>query len=130
MAKTCADAAAEDQVRWLARDGQVAALTAARLDIVLPGDRAFEADARQTHRPIVLLRAVHVVGHPLVGGHVIELRRRLVQDAGPRSGAVEADDGAAVVALDHPIGVARVDPQGVVVAVRRGNGFEGLAAVN
>ncbi len=43
---------------------------------------------------------------------------------------VEGDVRAAVVALDHPIRVGRVDPEILVVAVRRRDRREGLAAVN
>ncbi len=50
-----ADAAAEDGVRLLRSDRDVAGLAATWLDIIFPGDRALEADARQHHRPVVLL---------------------------------------------------------------------------
>ncbi len=65
----------------------------------------------------------------VVDRDVVELRGRLVEDGGPVAPAVEGDAGAAVVALDHPVGVLGVDPEGVVVAVRRRDGREGLAAV-
>ena len=48
----------------------------------------------------------------------------------PRLRAVERHAGAAVVALDHPAGVRRIDPEIVVVAVRRRHLDERLAAVD
>ena len=38
--------------------------------------------------------------------------------------------GAAVVPLDDPLGVARVDPEAVIVAVRRRDRLETLAAID
>src|SRR5262249_21001721 len=43
--------------------------------------------------------------------------------------AVEGDAGAAVIALDHAVGVVGVYPGGVVVAVRLGDSNEGFAGV-
>ena len=60
---------------------------------------------------------------------MVELRGRLVVLLRPRETAVEGDVHTAVVALDHPLRVARVDPQVVVVAVRRGDRAEGAPAV-
>ena len=48
---------------------------------------------------------------------------------GPANAAVEGDGGAAVVRLDHAPGVARVNPQVVVVAVRHRRLPERAAAV-
>src|ERR671936_2716378 len=47
-----ADAATKDQMRWIRANRDVAALAAARLDMVLPRDRALEIDAPQAHGPV------------------------------------------------------------------------------
>src|SRR6266498_5470513 len=52
---------------------------------------------------------------------MVELRGELVIDGRPGVPTVERDAGTAVVPLDHALGVTRIDPQVVVVAVRCGN---------
>src|SRR6476661_2300779 len=61
---------------------------------------------------------------------MVELRGRLIEDRRPRVTTIEGDAGSAVVALDHAIRVARVDPEAVVVAMRCRNPDEALAAVS
>src|SRR5581483_110106 len=73
--------------------------------------------------------AVDAIRRLRVGGHVVELRGRLVVHARPRLAAVEGHHRAAVVAVDHPQRVLRIDPQVVVVAVRDAHHLERLAAV-
>src|SRR5690606_26477175 len=130
VTQAAADRAAEDGVRLGRLDRDVAGLAAARHLVVVPGDRAVEADARHAHGRVVLLRAVDVVGRLVVDGDVIELRGRLVHDRRPAQTAVEADDRAAVVALDDAVRVLWVDPDVVVVAVRGRDHREGLAGVD
>ena len=124
------DGAADDDggVARLHRD--VAALAAARLHPVGRGDRAAVGLARQADRPVVLLRAVDPVRLLVVRAHVVELRGRLVVDGRPRLRAVERHAGAAVIALDHPAGARRIDPEIVVVPVRGRHLDERLAAVD
>ena len=85
--------------------------------------------ARHHQRRVVLLRAVEVVRMPLVDADHVDLGRRLVQDARPRASAVRRDVRAAVVALDRVERVIGIEPDAVVVAVRRRDGRERLAAV-
>ena len=125
-----ADRAPDDDGRIAGLHREVAALAAARLEPVDRGDGAAVGLARQTDGPVVLLRAVHAVRALVVGAHVVELRGRLVVDRRPRLPAVERHAGAAVVSLDHPSGVRRIDPEVVVVAVRGGDLAERLAAVD
>ena len=66
----------------------------------------------------------------VVRHHMIKLRGGLVEDARPRMTTIVGDARAAVVALDQAIRVVWVDPQAVVVAVRRGNRLKALAAVD
>src|SRR5262249_21640511 len=110
-------------------DRDVAALTATGLDPVGLGDDATGRLARQADRPVVLLRPVDPVRLLLGGGDVGELRGRLVVDRPPRHPAVERHARHALVAFDHPPRVGGIDPEIVVVAVRRGDLEERLAAV-
>src|SRR5262249_25001189 len=83
-----------------------------------------------SHGRVVLLRAVDAVEKIVVGGDVIELRRRLVVLRGPVLATVHADGRDAVVAVDQAILVGGVDPQSMVIAVRRAQALEGLAAID
>ena len=86
--------------------------------------------AGHDHRPAgVLLRAVDPVRELVVEADGIDLGRVLVELRRPRPAAVERDVGAAVVRLDEDVGVVRVDPHAVVVAVRRRLAAPALAAV-
>ncbi len=77
---------------------------------------------------VVLLRAADVVGHVRGREHVVELSRRVVL-LGPARAGVDRHVGAAVVAVDHPVGVVRRDPQIVVVAVRYRDAADALPRV-
>ena len=107
-----------DDVRIARVGNDVAAFAAAdgvpiaRRSLAVIAARA-NADGR-----VVLLRAVDAVLKIVVGGDVVELRGRLVVLRGPVFAAVDADGGAAVVAVDHAICVVGIDPQGVMIAVR------------
>ncbi len=59
---------------------------------------------------------------------MVELRGGVVLLA-PRLPAVEGDVGAAIVSLDHALGIVRRDPEVVAVAVRDRDGLERLAAI-
>src|SRR4029450_3664103 len=80
--------------------------------------------------PVAVPRALNPVGPLIVRAHVVELRGRLIVDGRPRLAAVERHAGAPVVALDHAAGAARIDPEVVVVTVRRRHLREALAAVD
>src|SRR5208282_3603893 len=82
-------------------------------------DGAVRARAGDGHGGIVLLSAVHVIGKPAVGDDVIKLGRGLVIDAGPSVAAVDGDDSAAIVAVDHPPGIRGIDPERVIISVWR-----------
>ncbi len=86
-------------------------------------------DARDDQRAVVLLRHVEAIRILLVDRDHVVLGGRLVEDRRPAAGAVEADVGAAVVDLQDDARVVGVEPHAVVVAVRRLDGREGLAAV-
>ena len=129
VALAAADRPAEDDVGIVRPHRDVATLAAARLVPLSLGDGAAYREAGDAEGRVVLLRAVDAVGHLRIGGDVVELGRGLVVEGGPRGTAVEGDAGAAVVALDHAPRVARVDPQVMVIAVRRGHRRKGAAAV-
>ncbi len=75
--------------------------------------------ARPLVRAFVLLRAVNVERKLVVERDVIELTRRLIVFRTPTVAAVGGHHGAAVVALEQDFGIARIDPDNVVVALRR-----------
>src|SRR6185436_8978640 len=85
--------------------------------------------AEDAQRRVVLLRAEDAVREVAVRGDPVDLRGRLAVLRRPGAAAVDRDVHAAVVRLDHAQGIAGVDPQVVIVAVRRADGGEGAAAV-
>src|SRR5262249_35818304 len=85
--------------------------------------------AGEPHGRVVPLGAVDPVGELAVGGHAVELGRRLVVLRGPGPASVEGDRRAAVVAQDHAAGIVRIDPHVVVVSVGHAHAGEGLPAV-
>ena len=130
IARATTDCSAVNDVGVIGTDGNVATLTPAGLHAFLKGDRAVAGLAGQGKRGVVLLGAIDLVRVLIVSDHMIELRRWLVVDAGPGLATVEADVCASVVAFDHAVGVVRVDPEILVVAVRRWDGTERLAAID
>ena len=86
--------------------------------------------ARKNERPArVLLRPVHAIGKLLIGFDLIDLRGGLVHLSGPGDAAVGGDVRPAVIRLDHEVRVVGVDPEIVIVAVRRVQRLESPAAV-
>src|SRR6266540_2352220 len=118
-----------DNVRVIGPHGDVATFRAADRVTVPPDYSALVRAAGHANGAVVLLRAVHAIGEPSVGGEVIELGGGLVVDGGPRVATVERHAGPAIVALDHAARAPWVDPQIVVVAVRRGQLGEGTPAI-
>ena len=84
--------------------------------------------ARNTRRGIVLLRSADVIWK--IGGRLdaVDLGRGIAL-IGPRFAPIHRDRGAAVVAVDDPSRVGRVDPEIVVVRVRPADFRETGAAV-
>ena len=79
---------------------------------------------------VVLQAAIDLIRVLVVDADVIEFRNRQGLVLGPAIGPVGADPQATVITDHHVLGVGRVDPHGVVVAVRAlGDGRETLAAV-
>ena len=106
-----------------------AALAAARRVPVGRPDRAAGDGARDRDVAVVLLGAVEPVRKAVVGSEAVELGRRLVVLRAPARAAVERDRRTAVVPLDHPPRVVRVDPEVVVVPVPDPPFLERLPAV-
>ncbi len=86
--------------------------------------------AGHDHGSVVLLRAVDPVGILVVHRHLVDLGGGLVGLRAPGASAVQRNVGAAVVGLNHELRVARVDPDIVMIAMRRGRGAKALAAVH
>jgi hypothetical protein len=70
-------------------------------------------------RTFVLLRAIDVKGKLVVNVHVIELAGRLIVLRAPGLSGIHRNGGAAVVAFEQNLRVVRVDPDHVIIAVRR-----------
>ena len=85
--------------------------------------------AGHDHRRIVLLRAVDAIRILVVHGHLIDFGGRLVILRTPGAAAIQRNVGAAVVRLHHELRVLRIDPDIVVVAMRRVGAAERLAAI-
>ena len=120
-----------DDVRVGRVGDRVAGLAAAHVVPVAQRDAAAaQAVAGSGDRAQVLHRAGDVVRVPRVDADPVELadrQRRRVPGLAP----VQADVDAAVVAVDDPAGVGRVDPEVVMVAVvEPAHRMEGLAAVD
>ncbi len=81
--RATADRAADHDIRIGRFDGDVTALAATRLIPVGLSDGTGRRCTRNGQRGIVLLRTIQPVRHLIVGGHVIELRRRLVENRRP-----------------------------------------------
>ena len=61
---------------------------------------------------------------------MIKLRRRLIILCRPVFAAVDADGCPAIVRVDHPIRIVGIDPQSVMVAMRRVQAIKRFSAVN
>ena len=122
--------AGEDEAGVGGIGGDPAAFSAADLVPVGGGDGSAVAAAGGFDGGVVLLGAVDVVRKVVVEGDTVELGGGLVIFGREAFTAVEGDIDAAVVGLDHAVGVVVGDPKVVVVAVAGGDGFEGAAAID
>ena len=93
-------------------------------------DTSICACAGDGHGGIVLLRPVEPVWEPVVGSDMVELRGRLVHHAGPTGAAVGRNGRAPIVAVDQALGIVGIDPQPVVVAMRRAQWSERFARID
>src|SRR5205814_1605932 len=120
-----------DDVRVGGVRDREAGLAAADTVPVREGDAvAAQAVAGRGARADVLHRPGHAIGHAVVGGDVVELADRQRRSV-PGLAAAGRDIDAAVVAVDHPPGVLRIDPEIVMVAVMSAFDLvEALAAVD
>src|SRR5439155_20566726 len=81
-------------------------------------------------RRVVLLRAINAIEKIVVGGHVIKLRGALIVLRGPILAAVDGNRRAAIIAVDEPIGILRINPERMMVAVRGVEAFKSFSSVN
>ena len=109
---------------------RIEAVTARDGEPVGVGHRALLAGARPAPGSVVLSAGAHVVRHREVVAHVVELRDGQVGRVVEVPAAVPGLGHTAVVADEPVIGVARVDPDGVIVDVHvAGSRARRLAAV-
>src|SRR5437899_2821494 len=66
-------------------------------------------------RPTVLLRAGDPVRKAIIGGDVINLRRRLVVPGAPGRSAVYGYDPALIAADNHPLWIVGIDPELMII---------------
>src|SRR6202022_730413 len=78
-------------------------------------DFAVVAAAHSTGRAALLLRAVDPVGKPIVRGHVIKLRGRLVVPRAPRGTAVHGNHRALIARERDRLRMLAADPNALVI---------------
>ena len=111
----------------------VGALAAAYIVIPIAGPRAGRRErtariTRHTDSRVVLLCTADVIRHFVRRGHTIDLRSG-VSLAGPCGAACHRYNRAAIVRFDHATRVARIDPEIVMIGVRRVYCPERLSAI-
>src|SRR5262249_38483307 len=107
----------------------VSTLTAAYGKPVLTADDSLIVKALYGDGAVVLLRSVNVVGPAIVSNHVIELRGRLIVLRGPGLAAVSGYGCATIVAIDHALGIVGINPQAMMISVRRRQQVERAAGI-
>ena len=106
-------------------------LPAPRVEPVLPAQPAgVRRPAQHRHARVVLLAAVKPVRELVVHREPVDLRGGLVLLRRPGLSPVEGDRSSPVVRGEHGLVVERVDPQVVVVHMRRLDRLPGAAAVD
>ena len=123
-------AAAVGDQRIARINGDRCVLAAGHAVVVAFTDLAIVGPARDGNGGVVLLRAVNAVRELVVGSDVIELRGGLIVDAGPGGASIETDCAAAIIRIDDPPGVLRIDPERMRVAVRHVDLSERLATID
>ena len=108
----------------------IAAFTAADLVKVALIDAAAGTRRGNRDRGIILLRSVQPVGKSVVGSDVVELRRWLVVERGPTGAAVGGNGCPAVVAVDQTPRIVGINPEAMVITMRRVDGVESLSAID
>ena len=108
----------------------VSALTAPDFIPILARDDTVIAVAGNGDSRVILLRSVDAIGPVIVHGHVIELRSRLVVLFRPRLATVDRDRHTAVVAVHDALRIRGIDPQPVMIAMRRGQQLKRLPAIS
>src|SRR4029450_7621922 len=82
-------------------------------------NRAVIAAARNARRAALLLPAADAGRKGVVGGHVIELRGRLVVPGAPGLTAVQRDDGPLIGRQQHDVGVFGFEPAILIILAAR-----------
>src|SRR5579883_888236 len=123
-------AAGVDNIGVIWAHSDIAALAATDLIVVGESNRAEVRAAGQRDSRVILLRAIDAIGRLVIGDHMIKLSGRLIIDRGPAIAAVEGHARAAVVAADHALCIAGIDPEIVIIAVWHRNLDKGLSAID
>src|SRR5262245_34439485 len=118
----------KDDLRVFGQWRNPARLPTTDVEPVTCTNAAFGGTAGDAHGGIVLLRAIDVIGKIVVDSYPIELRGRLVL-FGPTLATVIGNVGAAIVAVNHAVGIVGSKPEIVIVAVRHRNLRKGSTAI-
>jgi hypothetical protein len=86
--------------------------------------------AGRDHGRVVLLCAIDAVRILVIDGNLVHLCGRLICLRAPGASAIERDICAAIVCLDHVIGISGIDPEVMIIAMWNGSRPEGFAAVS
>ncbi len=87
--------------------------------------------AGNRNRGIILLSAVDTVRNLIICGDVIHLGSRLTIQPSPGLSAVKSDIGAAVISVDHSLVIFWINPEIVIVSVKRlRNGVKRFSAIH
>ena len=76
-----------------------------------------------------MLCSVNPVGKLIIDIQSVQLRCHLIVNRRPRIASIETDIGTTIVSLDHSLVVFRVNPQVVVIPMRRCNFLKTAAAI-
>src|ERR1044071_1599280 len=100
-------------IRWIRRN--VTALTGTGGVPVAEGDRSVITAAEDIDAAAILLRSVNVIRKLFIDSNGVKLRGRLIEPTAPSCAAVNAYARALVTAKDHPLRIAWIDPECVIV---------------
>ena len=110
--------------------GHVGALAASGFVPVFGITQSTQIAGRNADGTVVLLARIQAVRELLVHCDAVKLGSRLVVLIGPGFAPIEADCSSTIVAIDHDVGVIRVEPDAVAIAVGYPDFVESFAAIN
>ena len=107
----------------------VTALAGPNRVTINPVDTAIFGSTWDANTGIILLCGVDTIGEAIISFDAIKLCCQLIIDGCPALASVERDACTAIIAFNHALRIARIDPQIVIVPVRCCNLREGTSPV-